>query len=331
MPGSERHAGTNFNYQWDTSLLEWIKEAPASGGGLGGLTDAQLRASPVPVSGPLTDIQLRALAVPVSISGTIPVSGALTDTELRATPVPVSGPLTDTQLRATAVPVSGPVTDAQIRATALPVSGTFFQATQPVSIAGTVAVSSIGGGSAPLRESIFTGRWDAVLTLGTGYVKVAIQGNPIVIPTINGTAYSSGAGVVDVGTQRVVLATDQSSIPVTGTFFQATQPVSIAGSVTAPTIADVFDPDGTAGYSVTQTGKKLTQTYDGRLRTLVAGYVGTEFNDATPRSPHKAMPLTADGRAQNVRDEALLSMMATLIEETRLIKLTLSLAHGITF
>ncbi len=43
-------------------------------------------------------------------------SGGLTNTELRATPVPISGtvtatgPLTDTQLRAAAVPVSGPVT-----------------------------------------------------------------------------------------------------------------------------------------------------------------------------------------------------------------------------
>lgn len=34
---------------------------------------------------------------------------ALTDTQLRATPVPVSGPLTDTQLRATPVPVSGTI------------------------------------------------------------------------------------------------------------------------------------------------------------------------------------------------------------------------------
>jgi hypothetical protein len=79
----------------------------------------------------------------------------LTDTQLRATAVPVSGtvtantglsqPLTDTQLRASAVPVSGtvtantglsqPLTDSQLRATAVPVSGTFFQATQPVSAA----------------------------------------------------------------------------------------------------------------------------------------------------------------------------------------------------
>lgn len=107
----------------------------------GPLTDAQLRATAVPVSGPLTDTQLRATAVPISGTVTantglsqpltdaqlrataVPVSGPLTDSELRATAVPVSGPLTDSQLRATAVPVSGPLTDTQLRATAVPVSG----------------------------------------------------------------------------------------------------------------------------------------------------------------------------------------------------------------
>lgn len=52
------------------------------------LTDAQLRASAVPVSGPLTDVQLR--ATPVPVSGTVTATGGLTDTQLRATPVPVS-------------------------------------------------------------------------------------------------------------------------------------------------------------------------------------------------------------------------------------------------
>jgi len=92
------------------SLLKKI----ASSGASAGLTDAQLRAAPVPVSGPLTDLQLRASAVAisgtVSISGTVPVSGPLTDAQLRAVPVPVSGTvttggLTDVQLRATPVPV----------------------------------------------------------------------------------------------------------------------------------------------------------------------------------------------------------------------------------
>lgn len=88
-----------------------------------GLTDAQLRAAAVPVSGPLTDAQLRAARVPVDTALTQP----LTDAQLRATPVPVdtgltqTSPLTDAQLRATAVPVSGPLTDAQLRATPIDV------------------------------------------------------------------------------------------------------------------------------------------------------------------------------------------------------------------
>lgn len=49
-------------------------------------------------------------------------SKVLTNAQLRASPVPVSGPLTDTQLRATAVPVSGPLTDTELRATAVSVS-----------------------------------------------------------------------------------------------------------------------------------------------------------------------------------------------------------------
>lgn len=70
----------------------------------------------VAVTGPLTDAQLRATAVPVSlasttITGSVAVTGPLTDAQLRATPVPVSGTvatggLTDAQLRASAVPVT---------------------------------------------------------------------------------------------------------------------------------------------------------------------------------------------------------------------------------
>lgn len=76
----------------------------------------------VTVSGPLTDTQLRATAVPVS--GTVGVSGA----------VSVTGPLTDTQLRATAVPVSGTFWQAT-----QPVSGTvgIDSATNTVKIDGT--------------------------------------------------------------------------------------------------------------------------------------------------------------------------------------------------
>ena len=129
-----------------------------SGGSSGGLTDTQLRATPVPVSGTL-DIADRAgrvvgqVSIPGGVAVTnwpssfgvsgnvevvndvgnpLPVSGPLTDTQLRANAVPVSlatvpshavtGPLTDTQLRASAVPVAGPLTDTQLRATPVPVT-----------------------------------------------------------------------------------------------------------------------------------------------------------------------------------------------------------------
>lgn len=79
----------------------------------GPLTDAELRATPVPISGTvttsgLTDAQLR--ATPVPVSGTVTATGPLTDAQLRATPVPVSGTVTAT----------GPLTDAQLRATPVP-------------------------------------------------------------------------------------------------------------------------------------------------------------------------------------------------------------------
>lgn len=113
----------------------------------GVLTDAQLRATAVPVSGAFYQAtQPVSLAASVAVTGTFwqatqPISGTvtaitggLTDTQLRASPVPVSGTvtattggLTDAQLRAAPVPVSGSVTtggltDTQLRAAPVPVT-----------------------------------------------------------------------------------------------------------------------------------------------------------------------------------------------------------------
>src|SRR3954471_20403504 len=100
--------------------------------GTPGVTVSNFPASQT-VTGPLTDAQLRA--------SNVPVSGPVTDTQLRASAVPVSGPLTDAQLRASAVPVNGPLTNTELRASAVPVSGSFFQATQPVSLAAVPTVT----------------------------------------------------------------------------------------------------------------------------------------------------------------------------------------------
>jgi hypothetical protein len=107
---------------------------------------------------------------------------------------------------------------------ALPVSGTFWQATQPVSIAGTVAVSGpltdtqLRASAVPV--SLASVPTHAVTQSGTWNV-----GTVTSLTQMNGQAISMGTGVRDAGTQRVTIATNDS-VPVTGTFWQATQPVS---------------------------------------------------------------------------------------------------------
>lgn len=152
----------------------------------GPLTDAQLRATPVPVSGTvstggLTDTELRASPVPVSVSGVATAANQATEIASLASidskltsPLAVTGPLTDAQLRATPVPVSGTVstgglTDAQLRATPVPVSTGDLTDTQlrasPVPVSGTVAITAA---SLPLPTGASTEATLAALSAKTG-------------------------------------------------------------------------------------------------------------------------------------------------------------------
>jgi hypothetical protein len=97
--------------------------APGGGAG-GGLTDAELRAAPVPVSGTFWQ-------------ATQPVSGPLTDAQLRASAVPIAD-------GGGSITVDGSVSVSNFPATQA-VTGTFWQATQPVSIAAAVPVTDNGG------------------------------------------------------------------------------------------------------------------------------------------------------------------------------------------
>lgn len=108
----------------------------------------------------------------------------LTNTELRAAAVPVSGPLTDAQIRATALPVSGPLTDAQLRAATLPVSGTFWQATQPVSIASAPAPAVSGGAITHAQKTVGT---VAVRATVDGLAPSASRKKLIIKPSANNT------------------------------------------------------------------------------------------------------------------------------------------------
>jgi hypothetical protein len=117
-------------------------ELPAGGAGL---TNSELRATAVPVSG--TFFQA---TQPVSLASW----AGLTDTQLRATAVPVSftwSGLTDAQLRASAVPVSGPLTDAQLRAAALALPAN--AATETTLAAVNAKLPALSGNAMPVTDA----------------------------------------------------------------------------------------------------------------------------------------------------------------------------------
>jgi len=193
----------------------------------GPLTDAELRATPVPVSGTVQTVQSGAWSVTAAVanatiaSGTVAATGPLTNAELRATPVPISGtaavtgPLTNTELRATPVPISGtaavtgPLTNTELRATPVPVSGTVTTSVGEVSITGgtiaatqegtwnigtvtTLPAVTVGGGTAAVTQS---GNWNVGGT-------VTVAGTPTITPAeatltwATGTLAASGDGTV---------------------------------------------------------------------------------------------------------------------------------------
>ena len=169
----------------------------SGGGSTSGLTDTQLRATPVPVSlssfGGVTDVQLRAAPLPVSVSN----ASGLTDAQLRASPVAVNlssfGGLTDLQLRAAPVPVAlsswDGVTDTQLRASPLPVSIPGFGGLTDTQLRASpvaVSIASFGGlTDTQLRASPLGVSPDAVadalttsgsVTSATTVVSVATKG-----------------------------------------------------------------------------------------------------------------------------------------------------------
>ena len=133
------------------------------------------------------------------------------------------------------------------------VTGTFFQATQPVS--GTVTVSN------PTTNPETGLAKDATLTGGT--VKAIARGGA------KGTTAAADltSNPVDANTQALhaTLVGTQATVPVTGTFFQATQPVSMATNT--PDVTDraarllgVVTANGQAASSSTVTNVAASAT-----------------------------------------------------------------------
>ena len=114
MPASSVGAGS---ISGSVSVLNFPASQPVTGPFL---TDTELRAAAVAISGNVGIVGTPNVGA-IQITSPWQVQGGLTDAELRALPVPVSGPLTDTELRASDVGVTGPLTDAELRATPLDV------------------------------------------------------------------------------------------------------------------------------------------------------------------------------------------------------------------
>ena len=203
----------------------------------------------VAVTGPLTDTQLRASAVPVSgtfFQGTQPISaaalplpaGAATEATLAAIDAGVPAALGQTTMAA-----SMPVTLASNQS-ALAVTGTFFQATQPVSVAAVVHVDDNAGSLTVDGSVSITGSVAVTGPLTDTQLRAAaVPISAAALPLPAGAATEATLAAIDAGvpaalgqttmaaSMPVTLASNQSALAVTGTFFQATQPVSIAASV----------------------------------------------------------------------------------------------------
>lgn len=182
----------------------------------------------------------------------------------------VTGPLTDAQLRAIAVPVSGSLgrtwhldfLDDTVDISGSSISVSNFPSTQ--SISGTVAVSNF-----PATQNV------AVTNIPTVTANIGIT-NGLALDTsiaaLSAKFGSLGQKIMS-GSAPIVIASDQSALPVTGTFFQTTQPVS-----------------GTGSFTVAQpTGTNLHVVVDSAPSTPITGTITA--NQGTPNSTANAWPV----------------------------------------
>lgn len=163
----------------------------------------------------------------------------------------VAGLLTDTELRATPVPVSGTVT-ANLSATDNAVLDDIALDTEAIktSLAGTLTVTGGGGGTEYTEgdtDASITG--SAIMWEDTADTLRAVSAaKPLPISdaggtlTVDGTVAVTNAGITTIagavsGTEMQVDVLTMPTTAVTGTFWQATQPVSLTSTTVTGTVA----------------------------------------------------------------------------------------------
>jgi len=227
-----------------------------SGGGSSGNAAAGLTGSVVPTSADYLGFSISGLLTGVSSSNPLPVSvsGGSSNASAGTTgsAVPTSASYTSWNSvgnntgvsLTTALPIQ-PGTGASF-----PVTGTFWQATQPVSLTSTTITGTVA--------STQSGTWNigSVATLPA----LPTGANTIGAVNVNGTLPVSGSFYQ--ATQPVSIAS-MPSTPVTGTFWQSTQPVSIA-SMPSTTVTGTF-------WQVTQPVSLASTTITGTVAATQSG------------------------------------------------------------
>jgi hypothetical protein len=158
-----------------------------------GLTNAELRASPVPTV--LTSSSVTLLNN-IGITGTVTVTGGLTDTQLRATPVVVS--LTGTA----SVSVSNTVTISPIPSGTNNIGnvGLFYSGTA-ISLTNPIPVQPPASGNFPVSQS---GTWNVNVTGGSGLTDVQLRATPVPVVLTSSSITILGGAVAISGTVSVV-------------------------------------------------------------------------------------------------------------------------------
>jgi hypothetical protein len=307
--------------------LQVFVDDPAAGGG-GGLTNAELRASPVPVSvsgvataanqttgnSSLSSIDGK---VPALVSGRLPVDGSgvtqpVSGTFWQATQ-PISGNVSITGTAA----VSGPLTDTELRATAVPVSGTFWQATQPVSAsalplptgAATETTLAAVNGKLPALDS---GRLPVVLPAGGGgLTDTELRATPVEV--INTSPVFMRAGFAEVGSGIVGKAAEEFTLLQTGSGMTVNQSSgnlvittgTTANSETVIRSIDTFSGSLLARLKVILSQRIANQTFRYELADLIGAALSYTINSAT--SVTVTFPTTNPFTAANVGQSVRLS------------------------
>lgn len=147
-----------------------------------GLTDAELRATPVPIDGSGVTQPVSGTVAVSSVAGSVAVTGPLTDTQLRATPVPISGSVSTTPLSSNTSTVTQ-ITSTGASQTILAANANrkkailFFESgIWRVKLGATASTTSltylINSSNTSLEVTVWTGTIDAICTTAGKLVDV---------------------------------------------------------------------------------------------------------------------------------------------------------------